>query len=364
MALFNGTMAIIGLVESGGFAQMSTDGWRWVFYFNAIFFALSAALIAIVYNPPPPKLRRELSAISAAASVDFIGLALLLIGVILLVVGLTWGGSVYAWKSPHVITTIVVGGFGLVAFGLYETYGCSDGIIDHRFLEHRNFLLILSVAFVDGMLLYGVNAFYPVEVTGIFTSNLLKANLYLLPLNIFVLVGCFGAAAFLGRLKHYRTFLVVTLAVLSLFLGLLILVTPSRPAMADIFTGVIGLCTGVTTVIPPVILSYSVPSHLLGTSETVLAATRGLGGTIGITIFASVFGNAMKANLPTGVAKAAVEAGLPTTSVKQFIEALLGGVGSLTDVKGATAAVIGAAVSAIKTITAQSFHGVWMSVAP
>ena len=60
-----------------------------------------------------------------------------------------------------------------------EAYGRTDGLIDHRFLQSRNFLLVLSVAFVDGMLLYGVNAFLPVEASAIFTPDPVKVNIYL-----------------------------------------------------------------------------------------------------------------------------------------------------------------------------------------
>jgi len=60
-----------------------------------------------------------------------------------------------------------------------EAYGRTDGLIDHRFLQSRNFLLVLSVAFVDGMLLYGVNPFLPVEASAIFTPDPVKVNVYL-----------------------------------------------------------------------------------------------------------------------------------------------------------------------------------------
>ena len=60
-----------------------------------------------------------------------------------------------------------------------ETFGCKDGLIDHRFLQSRNFLLVLAVAFVDGMLLYGVNAFLPVEANALFTTDPVKVNIYL-----------------------------------------------------------------------------------------------------------------------------------------------------------------------------------------
>ncbi|KAI1629102.1 major facilitator superfamily domain-containing protein [Exophiala viscosa] len=360
-AILNGLAAIVGLVESGGFAQMSTEGWRWVYYFNAIFFGLCAVLIAVAYRPPPTKLRRENSISNELKSVDAIGTITLLLGVVGVVTALTWGGNIYSWSSARVIAMLVVGVCFLVGFGFYESFGRKDGLIDHRFLSSRNFPVILAVAFVDGMLLYGINAFFPVEAEAIFTSNLLKVNLYLLPLNVTVLLGCFGSAILLGRFHHYRLMLVVSLVIAGLFLGLLALVTPSKVAMTCVFTGIIGICVGVTTVVPVVVMSYSVPSYLLGTAETLLASTRALGGVVGITIFATVYGNAMKANLPTGVAEAAIGAGLPKSSITAFLGALLSSIGSLTDVKGITPTIIDAALVAIKDISARSFRFVWIA---
>lgn len=37
--------------------------------------------------------------------------------------GISWGGSVYPWKSAHVIITIVIGFICLACFFVYETYG-------------------------------------------------------------------------------------------------------------------------------------------------------------------------------------------------------------------------------------------------
>ena len=53
---------------------------------------------------------------------DFIGCILFTAGLLLFVMGLSWGGSLYAWKSSHVIATIVVGSLCLIAFFLWEIY--------------------------------------------------------------------------------------------------------------------------------------------------------------------------------------------------------------------------------------------------
>jgi MFS family permease len=141
-SIINGTLAIVGLVEckcshvytlfapnesqAGGVAQMSAEGWRWVYYFNAIFFGLAAVLIGALYHPPPTKLRRENSIVDELKSVDIVGIVLLLCGVIGIVLGLTWGGDEYTWSSPQVIGTLVVGCCFLFAFGCFGWYHISE----------------------------------------------------------------------------------------------------------------------------------------------------------------------------------------------------------------------------------------------
>lgn len=183
-----------------------------------------------------------------------------------------------------------------------------------------------------------------------------------LPLNVLVLVGIFVSASILGRTKRYRSVLIGSVFLIAAFCGLLALVTPSRVAMCLVFTGLIGLGVGVTTVIPPVILTYAVPNYLLGTAGTLLSSVRALGGTVGITIFASIYSNEMSKNLPSGVVKAAVQAGLPAASAPTFIGAFLGGeTSALSKIAGATPAVIAAAANAVKIISAQSFRYVWIA---
>ncbi|KIX05574.1 uncharacterized protein Z518_06446 [Rhinocladiella mackenziei CBS 650.93] len=324
MGLVNGAFAIIGLVVAGAFAKMSLSGWRWVYY---------------------------------------IGILLLVLGVVGVVTLLTWGGNAYPWKSARVIAMLAVGVVLLIVFGLYETFVRNDGLIDHRFMETRNFIPIVAVGFVDGMLLYGVNAFLPVEFCAIFTSDPVRVNVYLLPLNIRVIVGIFASTWLLGRTKHYRLCLIVSVFAIALFCGLTALATPSRVAMALVFTGLVGLGVGTTSVIPVVIISYAVPNFLIRTTETFLASMRALGGTIGITIFSSIYSNQMGKNLGPGVAAAAIKAGLPHSSAEAFVGAFLGGdTSALPEVSGSTPAIIGAAANAVKTISAQSFKYVWIAL--
>ena len=53
---------------------------------------------------------------------DYIGTLMVILGLLLFFMGLSWGGILYPWNSAHVISTLVVGALLLVAFALYETY--------------------------------------------------------------------------------------------------------------------------------------------------------------------------------------------------------------------------------------------------
>ncbi|KAF7546916.1 hypothetical protein G7Z17_g8095 [Cylindrodendrum hubeiense] len=248
-----------------------------------------------------------------------------------------------------IVVLLAAGAF--VKMSPSETYGRNDGLMDHRFFESRNFALILSVSFVDGMLLYGVNAFLPQEIAGLFTHDPIIISIYLLPLNVCLIGGILGSAYVLGVYNNYRRILTISMVLIAVFCGLLALITPSRKAMMLVFTGLIGLGIGVTTVIPVVVLTYAVPSHLLA-----------LGGIIGITIFATVHGNYIAAHQAPSVASAAIEAGLPNSSVEEFMKVFFSpDPTGITNVSGVTNMVLVAAEHALKLVTVKSFEFVWIA---
>ncbi|RTE76899.1 hypothetical protein BHE90_008629 [Fusarium euwallaceae] len=362
MGSVNGLVSIMILLVSGAFAKSSSSGWRWVYYFNGIFFGVVAVFLFVFYNPPPTKLRRENTTSEALKSIDFAGVGLFLCGIIPLVVALVWGGHAYPWDSSRVVALLVLGSLFLVGFGVYEKYGRTDGLLDHRFFHERNYPLVLSVAFVDGMLLYGVNAFLPQQVAGLFTHDPIMVSVYLLPLNLCVIGGIMSSAYVLGVLKHYRILLISSLVLIAIFCGLLALVNADRAAMLLVFTGLIGLGVGVTTALPNVVLTYAVPPHLIGTAGTLLASCRGLGGTIGITIFATINGNYMSSHRIPDVTKAVVNAGLPTSSAQEFVTAFLAGNSSaLATIPGATPSVFTAAEHSLEHVITESFKFVWIA---
>jgi hypothetical protein len=164
---------IVGMSSATQLAQAATvkyevggvlNGWRYSYYLPAIYCGINSVLVFLFYKPPPTRIQRETGGKSLIKSLDFVGFFLAAAGLILFSMALVWGGNIFSWNSSHVIAALTVGIVTLIVFGIYEWKGTSTGLLDHRMFENRNFPILLAVAFVDGMLLFGLLSFMPQEV--------------------------------------------------------------------------------------------------------------------------------------------------------------------------------------------------------
>lgn len=101
-------------------------GWRWSYYLDIIITFVAVLLFYFCYHPPGFELlHKNRSRIAQLKRVDFVGTLLYTAGLILLQLGVSWGGVSYPWKSAHVISTIVTGAVALAFFiyyGEFETW--------------------------------------------------------------------------------------------------------------------------------------------------------------------------------------------------------------------------------------------------
>jgi hypothetical protein len=149
--------------DVGGAGQ----GWRWSYYIPAIIHGVNSLLNFLFYHPPPTRIRRGVTAGAVFKSLDLPGFFLFIAGLTLFSMALVWGGNSYAWHSAHTLATLLIGITVLIIFGFYEWKGTNRGLLDHRLFKNSNFAILLSIAFVDGLLLFGMLVFMPQEVAAV-----------------------------------------------------------------------------------------------------------------------------------------------------------------------------------------------------
>lgn len=127
------------LGPASAIAADPNGGWRWIYYSLIIAWGVVAVLFLIFYSPPIRK--TELT--EHRPRLDWPAFVMLAAATVLFLMGLTWGGVAYPWKSGQVIGTIVGGVVLYAALGIWEWKGRTDGIMHHALFQNRNFPLVL-----------------------------------------------------------------------------------------------------------------------------------------------------------------------------------------------------------------------------
>ena len=115
--------AVFGPVIARSFILNTTGhwaGWRWSYYLGIIMEVISLTLYQFLYQPPRfDQLHEGKTRWQAFRELDFGGIILFVSGFVIFIIGLSWGGTTYPWKSSQVIATLVVGGVLIIGFGVY-----------------------------------------------------------------------------------------------------------------------------------------------------------------------------------------------------------------------------------------------------
>lgn len=130
--------------------------WHWIFFINLPVGLLSLFLTQRLVEDPP-WLREEKQ---SGIRIDYIGLALIVVGVACFQVVLDKGQE-EDWFGSRLITTMFsIGVPTLFAFFLWEWFH-EDPIVDVRLLKNRNFGTAVFFSFILGMVLFGSTVLIP-----------------------------------------------------------------------------------------------------------------------------------------------------------------------------------------------------------
>jgi DHA2 family multidrug resistance protein len=127
--------------------------WRWIFYINLPVGIITLFLVLrVVEDPPYLTLNRERGK-NAGITVDYIGIALLALGVGALQVLLDKGQEDDWFGSHFIVTLIAISSVCLVSLVFWELY-TKTPIIDLRMYKSFNFAMANLMMFVLGMLFF------------------------------------------------------------------------------------------------------------------------------------------------------------------------------------------------------------------
>jgi DHA2 family multidrug resistance protein len=130
--------------------------WHWIFFINLPVGLISLFMTQRVVEDPPWLKEEKKSGIR----IDYLGLALIVLGVACFQIVLDKGQEDDWFSSPLITTMFSIGIPVLVSFFLWEWYH-DNPIVDVRLLKNRNFGTAVFFSFVLGFVLFGTTVLIP-----------------------------------------------------------------------------------------------------------------------------------------------------------------------------------------------------------
>ncbi|KIW90309.1 uncharacterized protein Z519_08953 [Cladophialophora bantiana CBS 173.52] len=346
-------------------------GWRWCYYIGLIFAVVSTLGTLLFYWPPKrPQFDIEKTRWQEVKELDFVGLALYSAGLVTFLIGLTWAGQAnHPWRSASVIVPIIAGFCCLVACFAYDFTLAKRPLFPLVvFRKLRDFTMLLGIVFVAGMTFYSMMALLPQASLYIFTSDPIEIGYIALPNGIVQLL--FGAVAtsFMGKIKHLKAQILVSLVIQTIFIACLAAVIPQNKigwaALQAFAVGPFAL----VVLACYVVAGLNIPLKYLGLATGLIGTFRSMGGSVGNAIFNTILQSVVGQDLGPAIAAAAVGEGFTPAGLDLLIPAtiqtVVGVPGAFAGIPGATLTVQEAAITAARSVYAKAFRMVFYSTIP
>lgn len=185
--IYNGIMGLVwalGTVVAPiiGGAFTTNVSWRWCFWINlpicAIAFVLCIFFLHLHLDHENTKTR--------LSRVDYGGIVLFSMSIVSFLIGLTWGGTMYAWNSPNVLVPLILGVFGVGALVFYEIHVPTEPMIPFRMFKNRTTSAGFYITFAHGAVLWCLIYYWPIYFQGALGHSALLSGVDCLPMTLTV----------------------------------------------------------------------------------------------------------------------------------------------------------------------------------
>ncbi|KAK3985098.1 major facilitator superfamily-domain-containing protein [Cladorrhinum sp. PSN332] len=281
----------VGPLLGGVFAQAGDGKWRWCFYINIPVCVLALIMMwfwlevnsgsGFMGCPLKDKLKQ----------VDYVGIGLLTMAVVLILFAMTTGGTGLTWRSPIIVVSLVAAGLELVAFVFWERCRwCTHPIMAPHVFSNRTTIAAFIITVIHGFITYAFQFYLPPFFQSVLSASPAQSGELILPCTLSIVIFASVGGPILARFGKYRLMHRVGFVLMAAGLALCILVHDSNAKGSwMLFSLLVGIGSGiiVSTTLPTVLVELTDKDNAAATGSW--AFLRGLGSLMGVAIPNAVF---------------------------------------------------------------------------
>ena len=146
---------------------------------NSVFYLMIAmnglATLAFIFCYHPPTFHAKHGARSKLDFIkhfDYLGTFIIVLGLLLFLMGLSWGGTVYPWRSAHVIACMVIGALLTIAFFAYEALlPLKEPLLPMYLLKNRGWDVTIVIWAIGAGVYYANALLWPGMVNSMYAGG-------------------------------------------------------------------------------------------------------------------------------------------------------------------------------------------------
>jgi MFS family permease len=200
-------------------------GWRGVYWLLLAMNAGALALWTAFYFPPTfedkHKTDENRSKMYWLKHFDWFGTFLFAAGFIIFLMGLSWGGAVYPWKSAAVISAIVLGFATMVAFVLYECYAhIKEPLIPMHLFKNGRWVSAVVLLGLGAGVYYAFSIVWPAQAAVLYgNGDFMKVGYMSTIVGVSIITGQIAAGVLATTIGKTRYQCMFVFLIGGIFLG-------------------------------------------------------------------------------------------------------------------------------------------------
>ena len=304
--------AVFGLssVVGPAIGGLITDlvSWNWIFFVNV---PVGLVSLAVLWRLLPAIKRPE-----AARHIDYVGAALFTAAIAPFLIGLTnkSGPPVRDWTDP-LVGGLMLLGLALAVLFVFVESRVEEPIVPLGLFRIRAVAISVLATFLVGFGFFGAIIFLPRWFQTVAGLSATESGYNLLPLVIGMIFAAVTAGQLVARTHRYKVLMIGSLALLAISLFLMTnLRSDTDRTVLWLWMVLAGLGIGPSLAVFTLVVQNAVAPQLIGAATSSVSFFQQIGGTIGLTIAGTLFGERFAQEVPVRL----VAAGVPEPFATAF----------------------------------------------